>query len=130
MRMKTKTVVHLELDLTINTISGKPTAERLINFAKNFLAGTPTKLVIWDFTTADLSDFSRDDLRRLARLPKQYVENRPQGQSALIFSRNVEYGLGRMFVAFSELEKTPSNYRSFRNMADARSWLGIPLISE
>ena len=51
---------------------------------------------------------------------------RKGGKSAFVFSKDVEFGLGRMFEALSEgKEGMPVEYRSFRDINEAREWLCV-----
>jgi hypothetical protein len=56
---------------------------------------------------------------------KKYAHLRKGGRSALVLSKDVGYGIGRMYGALSEIENIPYEIRSFRDIKDAREWLGV-----
>jgi hypothetical protein len=113
-------------DLTVHRASGTVTAEEILHkIAVYYLTETPAQKILWDFTAAAVKDISREDLRRIARTGKEYAVRRKGGRTALVFSTEVEYGLGRMFEAFAIIEEFPFEIRSFRSIESAGQWLGI-----
>lgn len=66
---------------------------------------------------------------RRARLEERALEakkySRKGGRTALVFSRKVDFGIGRMLEVIAEMEDYDYMIRSFRNAKDADKWLGI-----
>ena len=50
---------------------------------------------------------------------------RADGKTALVFSKNTGFGLGRMFGALSEIEDVQIEYMSFRSISKAKEWLDV-----
>lgn len=112
-------------NLTIYTVNGEVTVQDIVQKVKAFYAGEPTKLVLWDFTEANLSKIPSEDIIQIIYNIKKLVHSRKGQKTALVFSSKFGYGLGRMFTAFSEIEKTGIEYGSFHSVEEAKQWLGI-----
>lgn len=113
------------LGLTEFTVSGTVTVELLLDAVHSFYAGEPTRLVLWDFRDADFSSLKAEHVRLLVGATEPAARTRPGGQTALVFSGDAGYGLGRMFEMLQELQSAEVDRRSFRDMDEARRWLGL-----
>ena len=120
-----ETIYDLAKDLTIVKAKGKVKAQDLLNWTAEYYSGKVTALILWDFSEADIGDVPMDHLKELAVAARRKADVRRGGKSALVFSRDVDFGLGRMFETLSEIEKTPVLYNSFRDISKAISWLGV-----
>jgi hypothetical protein len=76
---------------------------------------------LWDFTNADLSSLKSDAIRRMA----QYSIGFPPGindvKVAFVAGRPLEFGLSRMFEAFSTEANT--KIAVFRSVDAAEEWI-------
>ncbi len=104
---------------------GKPTIEDSIDKIETYYAGKVTKYTLWDFTQSTSSVITNSDLRNIIKITKKYAELRRGGKTALVFNKLLDFGLGRMFETFAQIEDMPFELRSFRNMEKALEWLGI-----
>ncbi len=120
-----ETTYDYDRDLTIQKVIGKPTIEEGIKKVEAYYAGKVTKYILWDFTEADSSVITNNDLRNIIKILKKYGDLRRGGKTALVFSRLFDFGLGRMFEAFAQMGAMPFEFRSFRNMEKALEWLEI-----
>ncbi len=114
---------ELRGDLTVMTVSETADANDIIRAIDDFYAGDPTDKILWDFTEADLDSIEVADINRLAQTSRGYAERREQGRTALVFSRDVGYGLGRMFGTLQEVKGSSIKYRSFRSLDEAMTWI-------
>jgi len=119
-----ETKKDISLDLTTNTAKGPISYGDLLNWIINYYSGPVTKFILWDFTQADLSKITTNQFQNMAEVVKSRSDIRKGGKSALVFSRDLEYGLGRMFEMFSQIEGTQFEFRSFRSLSEAKQWLG------
>jgi len=120
-----ETTYDLAKGLTTVKVEGKVMAKNLANWLNRYYSGKVTELILWDLTEADMADVPVDDLRELAKEASKRADLRKNGKSAFVFSRDVGFGLGRMFEILSETEGTPLEYRSFLDINEAREWLGV-----
>ena len=118
-----------EKSLTFHKVKGLLSAGEFISTSKAFYAENITLNILWDFTEVDLSKISTDELRQIVREIRIYADARKGGKTALVFSSDLGYGLGRMVETFSEIENMPFELRSFRSLEKAEEWLGVKIAS-
>ena len=75
---------------------------------------------LWDFRDADLSSLDPETVTEMARYSLRFPPGINDVKVAFVTSRDLEYGLARMFEMSSEA-KTP--IRVFRTMDEAEKWL-------
>ena len=123
---------HLEAaqDLTVITLTGHLTARELLEASAAFYAGRPTRLSLWDFAEVTTADVETDDLMRLARQIKAFIERRKQGRTAIVKSKHINVGVIKMFRGMAALEGLPYDYRIFRTRTEARRWLGVKRVAD
>ncbi len=114
-----------EKDLTIVTVEGVISADDLLDWGNSYYEGQITSLILWDVTKADLSGLQSDKLRKIAEIMSRISEARRGGKTAFVYDNPLEFGIGRMFQAYSEMEDMPFQVQSFRSFHEARKWLGV-----
>ena len=112
-------------DLTIVSAKGVITADDLLDWGNNYYEGQITSLILWDVTNADLSSLQADQLREIAENMSRISEVRKGGKTAFVYDKPLEYGIGRMFQAYSEIEDMPFEVQSFQSFDEAKAWLGV-----
>lgn len=113
-------------DLTVMTVTGRTEAGEVIRAIDDWYAGSPTTNILWDFSEAELEDVEVAEVNRIAQTARKYADRRKAGRTALVFSKDVGYGLGRMFGTLQEVRGSGVRYRSFRTYDEALSWLESP----
>ena len=71
-----------------------------------------------------IADVSGPVLRRIADMFTQSDRTPEQSRVALVASSDAAYGLSRMYQTFRS--ESPLDLRVFREMSEARTWLGLP----
>ncbi len=122
---KIETTFDLANDLTLVKGTGKLTAEDLLDWMKEFYPDKITALILWDETETDLSGLDAEALQDIAQRAKQVSDSGKGGQAAVVYGNLLEYGIGRMFQAFCEIEGLPYEVQSFQDFEAARVWLGL-----
>jgi len=120
-----ETSKEIPSELTINKAKGKLTAEELLIWLSEYYSGITTKLILWDFNEADLSSITSEEFMEIAKEVKNRSDLRAEGKTAFVVNNDLGFGLGRMFQAFSEIEGTQLEFMSFRDVVEARKWLGL-----
>jgi len=115
--------LEAESDLTVVTVVGKVDAEQIASQIISFLAGEPTQLVLWDIREGSLVSLSSNDLQMIVKRGAQFADRRRGGRTAIVCSKDLDYGLSRMFQAFASLQHIPFEIDVFRNLEEAREWL-------
>jgi hypothetical protein len=75
---------------------------------------------IWDFRDADLSALDGSVVAEMTRYPSKFPPGISDVKVAFVASRDLEYGLSRMFEAYSE---APSTISVFYSLAEAEAWI-------
>jgi hypothetical protein len=123
--MHVKTNADHDKHLTIHTVTGEPSFEESMAFFKQFYEGELTQNVLWDFTKASLARISSEHTETILDYVRQYVEKREGGKTAIIVSKDLEYGMSRMIITLAELKDIPFELEIFRSLEEAVQWIGI-----
>lgn len=118
-----KTVVDPQQDLTTYSVKGSITAGEIMKAIEDFYAGEPTRKVLWVMTEASFDELTSEDVRQLAETTEKFSHMRKTGKTALVFSADIGFGLGRMHEAFRDLHASPVRQESFRSLDEALRWL-------
>ncbi len=104
-------------------VSGRVSTSDLIAALKDFYNDKFTTKLMWDFSEADLSEISTDDLHMLISVSKSYSHLRKGGKTAFVLSGGYGFGLGRMFETLSVLNQHSVIYSVFKTKEEANTWL-------
>ena len=78
--------------------------------------------IVWDFRKAESQDLSAERLRDLVTFVAGIQDVRGTGYKvAIVVARNVDFGLARMYEAFSD--ELPCELRVFMSLEDAQAWM-------
>ena len=110
-------------DLTVVTVVGEVHVGQVLSQIITFLTGKPTQLVLWDIRAGSLAGISRDDLRLIVEKGAPYADRRIGGRTAIVCSKELDYGISRMFQTFANIEHIPFEIEVFRDIRGAREWL-------
>jgi len=109
--------------LTIFNVSGEVTAHDIIMQAVQYLKEEPTESSMWDFTEATKLEITTLEMQGIADSLKHVVKGHNIRKVALVSSKSINIGLGKVFGAFAQMAGLPYAYKSFRNTEDAVVWL-------
>ncbi len=118
------TQIDPPIDLTTFKVVGKMKPDDFKDCLRRYYAGKVTRLILWDLTEADLSAFRNSHIKEVARHIARISEARRGGRTAFVYDRSFEYGIGRMFQAYSQMEDMPFDVQAFKRIVEARAWLG------
>lgn len=85
----------------------------------------PHQDALWDLREAVLTEFSAEDVRRVAALVRDNWADRSSARAAMVVSRKADFGMVRMY----ELQLAPpteDRTRVFTDLAEAWDWLTDP----
>ena len=121
------TSVKLELDpvskITTAIGRGRVTASDLLAALHAFYDNAPTLLVHCDISDADLGSLSTEELSRIVQFTERRAEVRRGGKTAISATRNLEYGMARMYEILADAYAHPVMIRAFRTREEALQWL-------
>lgn len=113
-----------QTNLSIFTARGQLDASELVATYRAFIERGPTPFVLWDFTAATLAGLS---VRSVQDLAKQVVKLnngcRRGGRSAVVCSREIDFGVANLVIAYARLEGHAVHVQTFRTADDAMRWL-------
>lgn len=78
--------------------------------------------VLWDLRGADLASFLTSNIQKLRDFVSAHWGTEGKSRAALIVSRDLEFGLSRMYEFFIE-SKTSNKVRVFRDYDEALEWV-------
>jgi hypothetical protein len=119
--------LEAENDLTVFTVFETVNSDQILTQVIPFLTEEPTRLALWDFRAGSLSGIASNDLQSIVERGKQFADSRKGGRTAIVCSTDLDYGLGRMFQTFADIDRIPIEINIFRNLDDANEWLNIKL---
>ena len=122
---KIETKIYKEKDLTIHTVSGSLTVQVVYDELDRYYAGPVTMHILWDVTRADLSSWETDQIVSLVKKVKEHSHVRAGGKTAIVISKNLDFGISRMYQAYAEREKIDFEIGVFRDIEKAVLWLGV-----
>ena len=121
-----RTILGADGDLTTHIVTGEVTSEELLRAGMSLLQENPTRLALWDFTEAEFSAVTTQELVSIFDSLAPYSHHRQGGRSALLFSSTVGFGLGRLSEALAEVRHFPYQIKAFSDRENAMAWLDLP----
>ena len=110
-------------DITTFKVTGKVTASDIIAQAVQYMEGEQTKSSMWDFTKTEKIDIKTLELKGIADSLKRAAKDEIVRKVALVGSKSINIGLGKVFGAFAQMAGLPYTYKPFRNIDEAMKWL-------
>lgn len=80
---------------------------------------------IWDFSKASMKSFNEKELRDLASYVKARLPKLAK-RVAYVVAEDLDYGIGRMWLANAEIFGANQERQLFRSREEAVAWLGPP----
>lgn len=121
--------VKTELDPSCNLITQTVTGDFLLqDFIKAFKIAlnhpdfTKGMNVLWDLTDASLAKAEINDMHQMIKFIDYHIENRGRDfKLAIVANSKLEFGLSRMYEAFSEM--LPFSKKVFCDIKEALNWI-------
>ena len=90
-----------------------------------FVLSEPTTSVLWDLRESGLAGLSSGDLQAFAKcLARSWGPQGPAARFAFICSKDVDFGLARMLIAYADAAQCRVTMQVFRDLDAARTWMG------
>ena len=80
---------------------------------------------LWDFRQASMVSFDSEELLSLATYVKKHLQ-RLAKRVAYVVAEDVDFGIGRMWLTYAEIQEAKQERRLFRKIEDAEQWLMSP----
>ena len=108
---------------TIFKVTGSVTANDIVLQAAQYMAGEQTATSMWDFSQATRVNISTVEMKGIADSLKEVSKKDKVRKVALVGSKTINIGLGKLFAAFAQMAGLPYTYKVFRNTTHAMEWL-------
>ena len=108
---------------TEHVVSGRVTAEEVLECQTTFYEAGPARLLLWDLSEADLALLTTENMRQFVRRTTTLGPERQGGRTAIVAPAPLQYGLGRAAETLGEVLSIPYALRVFRKRDDAVRWL-------
>lgn len=116
------TIKECTSGLVVNSVKGKIVIKDFLDWIMKYYHDIIDSKMIWDLTEADVSGISPKEIKIIAKAVKNIIP-KSGGKTAIVASKDISYGLGRVYMTHIELEEVPINVNVFRNVAEAKEWL-------
>jgi hypothetical protein len=110
-------------NLTSYIVQGTLLTDQIIATIHEFYSEKPTKYVLWNFSQAQTSQISSNDVKEIVKIVTKYADRNIVLKTALVFSEDSAFGVGRMFETLAGMEETPQQFMAYLNADDAYKWL-------
>jgi hypothetical protein len=90
-----------------------------------FKPGLP---VLWDLREASITSLSNLEIQQLLKLNAKRKDARGSGRAAILVSKEVDYGIARMFQVYAE--ELPWETMVFRDFSQAEPWVTGRLVPD
>jgi len=117
-------LVAQDAELSTFVAQGALSPDEILKAYSVVLNSSPTRLTLLDLSSASLAHISGDSMRELARRVAELGKKRRKaGRTAIVCSRDVDFGMARMFSTLASLEGHPLKFAVFPGPNSARAWL-------
>lgn len=114
-----------KFNLRIHQVTGSTTLDDIVSTLKEIYSEPDFNSemnVLWDLRGADLASFFTSNIQKLRDFVSAHWGTEGKSLAALIVSRDLEFGLSRMYEFFVE-SKTSNKVRVFRDYDEAFEWV-------
>lgn len=111
--------------LTITT-TGRLTAERIVEIAREHYPGLDNRSVLWDFTASDLTGISREGITAIAMTIRTLLPREGSRKTAFVVADLANYVRVCSYVNEAVTVRMPTEYAVFMTVPQAQSWLKQP----
>jgi len=111
-------------DLAIIQLHGEITLEDIQDAIQGFYLEKPcTKKALWDISNCTFQEFDASAAHRIAGFPRDDVQTRRGGKTAIVAASDLNFGLSRTYEIIAGQYDFPFERRTFRTVDKALQWL-------
>lgn len=109
--------------LTVLRVTGRISFDHIIDELTRFYKEELTNNMIWNFSKAEGTDLSGNDMQNIISHTKEFGHLRDNGKTAFVISSSLGYGLGRMYDSLAQIAEHPIKHGVFRSYEEAVEWI-------
>jgi len=115
-------------ELTVFKITGTVKIGEWLDTLRAYAESGTTRFELYDIREGEGEGFTSKQIEQIIEQAKSSLSPRPPGsKTALVTSKDVHFGMSRMYQAVSEIEGITWKTETFRSMEEACKWLGIDM---
>ena len=117
--------IDLDKNIALIKVDGAPThieIQKSIQALLRHPAHSDGMDEIWDFRQASMGSFNEKELKLLASFVKSRLP-RLAKRVAYVIAKDVDYGIGRMWMTYAEFSGATQERQLFINMEEAEAWI-------
>ncbi len=117
-----------EKNLTVLTVTGKVSRGEYEDVIHDFYRQGPAAGdVLWDLSPARVDHLEAADVLDIARVSRSFFSSRKDGNTAIVATSDLAFGLARMFEMAAEESERSFTIRIFRTVDEALQWFSETL---
>jgi hypothetical protein len=116
---------YVKEGLTVFVADGRLSVDDIVEAITSFYKKGKTKDSLWDLRAALLENFPSDGAQKISQVASRYKQQRQGGKTAIVASRDLDYGISRMHQAY--MADFPWELEVFRSIEEACDWIGVAL---
>jgi hypothetical protein len=110
-------------DCSIFTVTGEVTADEILFQLAQYMRGECTSIAIWDFSETQNIKITTLEMKGIADSIGKFSNDDVERRVAMVGSKTINIGLGKLFAAFAQMAGLPNTYKTFRDTDHAIKWL-------
>jgi hypothetical protein len=115
--------VEKEENCTIFKVTGDVSANEILMQLARYMSGERTDTALWDFTDTRSVKITTVEMKGIADSLNKFSSDEKVRRVAMVGSKTINIGLGKLFAAFAQMAGVPNTYKVFRDIDHAIEWL-------
>ena len=116
-------VINKEENLTVFNISGDFGFEEIIDLVDLTYSSEITLNILMDLSCANTASLTTEQIERIGNHSRKYSHLRIGGKTAYIVTKDIDFGLARMYQIHTEIKGHHETHGVFRTLEEAMDWL-------
>jgi hypothetical protein len=108
--------------LTIHTVTGEVSLNKIFECVRSYNQAGPTPNTLWDFRNGSIPNPATDTIDPRTQESAQQIPTERSGKVALVVDGNLEFGVLRVWSAYTETVSDDLKLRLFHSYPNAIAW--------
>lgn len=116
-------IIDANKKLTIYELQGELSTEEMLRLNEEFHTGSSARNIIFDVMDGSLKRVTTDEIQ--SNIINSRTEKHKERKIAIVGKEDVDFGIGRMYTAYVEMEYAEVSTGVFRTRLEALKWLDL-----
>jgi hypothetical protein len=108
--------------LTVHTVAGEVSLDKIFECVRSYNQAGPTPNTLWDFRNGSIATPATDTMDPRTAEAAQLLASERSGKIALVVEGNLEFGVLRVWSAYTEAASEDLKLRLFHSYGNAIDW--------